>query len=82
MVLINRISTIKETFEVLELCCSAIEVNENFNTGFLWSGTRLCPLILKHILRQKIDSDLPVPPNLLRSELFCRSNLCRSLCFR
>lgn len=58
--LINRISTIKETFEVPELCCSVIEVNENFNIGFHWSGSRLSPLILKHILRQKINSDIPV----------------------
>lgn len=61
MVLINRISTMKETFEVPELCCSAVEVNENFNTGFCWSGTKLSPSILKRILRQKSDSDLPVP---------------------
>lgn len=29
----------KETFEVPELCCSAIEVYENFHTGFRWIET-------------------------------------------
>lgn len=52
MVLISRISTIKETFEVPELCCSTTEVDENFNTGFSRSTAELSAL--KHILRQKI----------------------------
>lgn len=83
MVLINSISTMKETFEVPELRRSAIEVDENFYTGFCWSETRLSPLILKHILRQERDSDLTVSPsNLLRSELFCHGNFCGCLCFR
>lgn len=56
----NRTSTIKETSEVPGLCCSAVEVNENFNTGFHWSGTGLSPLDLKNILKQKIDCDLLV----------------------
>lgn len=56
-----RISTTKDTFEGSELCCSAIEVNENFNTAFSWSGAGLLSLILKHILKQNVFSDLPVP---------------------
>lgn len=66
MVLICRIRTTNGTFEAPELCCSAIEVDENFNTVFSWSGAGLLSQILKHILKQNIFSDLPVP------QIYCR----------